>query len=470
MTIPSFDERIQTVTELTHSIRGLLETTFPFVTVTGEISNLRQPTSGHLYFTLKDSTAQIKAVLFKQQRRYLACTPSDGLEVLCRGRLSVYEPRGEYQIVVDYLDTKGAGALRIAFDRLKAKLAEEGLFEPARKKALPFLPGKIALITSPQGAAVIDFLRMAHARFPAVAVEIHPVRVQGEGAAGEIAEAIAEANRRCTSEVIVLCRGGGSTEDLWAFNEEIVARAIARSELPVVSAIGHEVDFTIADLVADVRAATPTAAAELVLPDRRMLKRKTADCASRMISALHRQLAGHRRQVTTSQRLMGDPTLMVAHFLLRLDHSRDTLGHAARLRLQHNHTAVRGLIARLLRNDPRQRLMNAQLRTKECQERLALLIHHQLERKQGRLAQDAGRLDAVSPLAVLGRGFALVRHTATGTIIRSATQATAGDAVQVTLHQGTLDCTVTSASETSTLPVQPASPRRKPLSSTDTGH
>lgn len=459
MTI-AFEERIQTVTELTHSIRGLLETTFPFVTVTGELSNLRQPTSGHLYFTLKDSGAQIKAVLFKPQQRYLACTPSDGLAVLCRGRLSVYEPRGEYQIIVDYLDTKGAGALRIAFERLKAKLAGEGLFDPARKKPLPFLPEKIALVTSPQGAAVVDFLRMARNRFPSVPIEIHPVRVQGDGAAGEIAEAIDEANRRRTSEVIVLCRGGGSSEDLWAFNEEIVARAIARSELPVVSAVGHEVDITIADLVADARAATPTAAAELVLPDGRILKRKTAEGTGRLLNAMRRHLSGYRHQVATSQRLLGDPTLMVAHFLLRLDHARDTLARATQLRLHRNHAAIKELLGRVLGNDPRQRLANARLRTRECQERLSLLINHQLERKQGLLAQGAGRLDAVSPLAVLGRGYAVVRTEATGAIIRSASQAAIGDEVQITLHRGTLDCTVTAVDEGSE-PIQTATLRQR---------
>lgn len=457
----SFTERIQTVSELTHSLRGLLETAFPFVTVTGEISNLRQPSSGHLYFTLKDNAAQIKAVLFKPQQRYLACTPSDGLAVLCRGRLSIYEPRGEYQIIVDYLDTKGAGALRLAFERLKAKLAAEGLFEPARKKALPFLPEKIALITSPQGAAVIDFLRMAQSRFPGVPIEIYPVRVQGEGAATEIAAAIDEANRRRSSEVVVICRGGGSSEDLRAFNEEVVARAIARSELPLVSAVGHEVDITIADLVADARAATPTAAAELVLPDGRALKRKTTDYTARLVGAMRRQLAASRRQVETSQRLMGDPTLTVAHFFLRLDHARDTLHHATQLHLHHHQAAVKELLGRLLRNDPRQRLANARLRTTGCKERLGLLINHQLERKHGLLAQNAGRLDAVSPLAVLGRGYAMVRTAATGAIIRSASQATAGDSLQVTLHQGTLECTVTAVNGPSSLPAQTIPTRQR---------
>lgn len=437
------NERIQTVSELTHSIRGLLETTFAFVTVTGEISNLRQPLSGHLYFTLKDDAAQIKAVLFKPQQRYLACAPRDGLEVLCRGRLSLYEPRGEYQIVVDYLDTKGAGALRLAFEQLRAKLAAEGLFDQARKRRLPFLPRKIALVTSPQGAAVIDFLRLARKRFPAAAVEIHPVRVQGEGAAAEIAAAIDAANRRNASEVIVLCRGGGSSEDLWAFNEEVVARAIARSALPVVSAVGHEVDVTIADLVADARAATPTAAAELVLPDGRLLKQRTTEAAARLWGAMQRQLRDARQRLRANERLLGDPGRMVTHFLLRLDHARESLAHGVERRLQRNQRTTASLLARLLRNDPRQRLTNARFRTNECRNRLALLIRHQLERKAGMMGRAAGRLDAVSPLGVLARGYAVVRHAATGTIVRTARQTAIGDAVRVTLHQGTIDCTVT---------------------------
>src|SRR3989339_768607 len=265
---PMTSEQIQTVSELTQSIRGVLEISFPFVTVMGEISNLRCPYSGHLYFTLKDDTAQIKAVLFKPQQRYLACTPKDGMKVVCRGRISLYEARGEYQLIVDSLAEKGAGALQLAFDLLKRKLAAEGFFGEERKRPLPLLPEKIALITSPSGAAVHDFLSMAENRFAAVPIEIIPVRVQGSGAMEDIIEAITLCNDRGQNDVIVICRGGGSLEDLWTFNEERLARAIAGSQIPIVSAIGHEIDFTIADLVADYRAPTPTAAAEAVVPSR----------------------------------------------------------------------------------------------------------------------------------------------------------------------------------------------------------
>lgn len=435
-------ERIQTVTELTRSIRGLLEATFPFVTVTGEISNLRQPASGHFYFTLKDAEAQIKAVLFRQQLRYLACTPTDGLAVLCRGRLSVYEPRGEYQLIIDYLDTKGAGALQIAFEQLKIKLASEGLFEAAHKKSLPWLPAGVALITSPTGAAVVDFVHVAARRFPATPITIYPVRVQGGGAGADIAAALDQANQHREADVIVLCRGGGSLEDLWAFNEEVVARAIFRSKIPVITAIGHEVDFTIADFVADARAATPTAAAELLLPDRRILKTRVEELRMRLLDATRAQQEFFRRQVMSNQRLLGDPTLMIAHFHLRLDHARVGLSHALRHALHQRLNRVREFHARLLRHSPRQLLQDQGTRTREISRHLLLLMRLQLERLQNRLSHAAGQLDAVSPLAVLARGYAVVRNVPDGAVIRSASQVATGDTLRVTLHQGGITCMV----------------------------
>ena len=256
--------RILTVTELTRSIRGILETEFPFITVSGEISNLRQPYSGHVYLTLKDENSQIKAVLFKLQQKYLRELPADGQKVICRGRISVYEPRGEYQLIIDYLERLGTGELQVAFGMLKQKLADEGLFDPVTKKEIPRFPARIALVTSPEGAALHDFLKVALERYPSQPIEIFPVRVQGKEAATEITNALVQLNQLQRSEVIVLCRGGGSIEDLWPFNEESVARAIYASHIPVVSAVGHEIDYTIADFVADLRAPTPSAAAETI--------------------------------------------------------------------------------------------------------------------------------------------------------------------------------------------------------------
>jgi exodeoxyribonuclease VII large subunit len=317
----SFSPQAQTVTEVTSIIRGILETELPFVSVLGEISNLRQPYSGHIYFTLKDAGAQLKAVLFKPQQRYLQALPEDGMEVVCRGRISVYEPRGEYQLIVDYLDLKGSGALQIALDRLKKKLADEGLFDQAHKKKIPFLPGKIAVVTSPQGAAVRDFLRIAAARYAGIPITIFPVRVQGEGAADEIVQAINTINAQARADVIVLCRGGGSIEDLWAFNEEKLARAIFASHVPIVSAIGHETDFTIADFVADLRVPTPTAAAEAVIPNKRLLSARVSEAGHRLATAMKRKIDHGGYQVKVCRRMLGDPSSALDHYRLATDHA-----------------------------------------------------------------------------------------------------------------------------------------------------
>ena len=266
VTLNSAGPAILTVSQISRSIRTLLEGEFRFISVSGEISNLSRPYSGHSYFTLKDEGAQLRAILFKGQQRFLAKDINDGQQVICHGRISVYEPRGDYQLIVDSIDFHGAGALQLQFEKLKNRLAVEGLFDQARKKMIPMFPRKIVLITSPTGAAVHDFLKVWRNRQWGATIQIFPVRVQGIGAAEEIAAAIATVNRELDSDIIVLCRGGGSLEDLWAFNEECVARAIADSTLAIVTAIGHEVDFTIADFCADLRAPTPTGAAEQIIP------------------------------------------------------------------------------------------------------------------------------------------------------------------------------------------------------------
>ena len=444
-----FDNRIQTVAELTRSIRGLLETSYSMVTVTGEISNLRRPASGHLYFTLKDADAQLRAVLFRAQQRYLACTPADGLEVLCRGRISVYEPRGEYQLIIDFMDGKGAGLLRIAFDRLKAKLEAEGLFAPERKRPLPFLPRRIALVTSPQGAAVRDFLTQAAQRCPATSISIMPVRVQGDGAAAEIAQAIAELNRLRRWDIIILCRGGGSLEDLWAFNEEELARAVAASEIPVVSAVGHEVDFTITDFVADLRAPTPTAAAQMIFPEQEALINAINEFDRRLAAALNRHLLDARRQLLSAQRLLGDPSRLLAQHNLRLDHFQAELGHALRYRLHRHRERLGHCQAILQQRDPRRELAGQRSRLQAGVIRLNFLINKIMTEKHSRLSRNAAILDAVSPLAVLGRGYAIPRR-AEGTVLRSTRQARINDEISLTLHDGSLECTVRKIKPTAT--------------------
>jgi exodeoxyribonuclease VII large subunit len=439
--------RLQSVSELTGSIRGLLETSFPFITVLGEISNLRRAVSGHLYFSLKDRQAQIRAVMFKQQCRYLAQPPADGQEVVCRGRVSVYEPRGEYQLVVDYMESKGAGELQIAFDLLKRRLEGEGLFAASAKKPLPFLPERIALITSPTGAAVFDFLRTAAARFPSVPVEIHPVRVQGQGAAGEIVAALAAANTRRTAEVIVLCRGGGSLEDLWSFNEEQVARAIFASEIPVVVGVGHEMDFTIADFVADVRAPTPTAAAALVLPRRQELHARMGELEQRLVGGLQRKIGQSRYRVGTHRRLLGDPSFLLTHFRLLLDHRFHGFLHGFTGRLKSRQAEVARLHHHLRRHSPLHQLRHQQQLCAELTGRLRAAVSWNFERRRLAFSRAAALLDAVSPLAVLGRGYAIARTLPERKVVRAAAQVRAGDAMEVLLQKGSITCRVTATAD-----------------------
>lgn len=453
---PSFSSpRLQTVSELTGSIRGLLETSFPFVTVLGEISNLRQAASGHLYFSLKDSQAQIRAVMFRQQGRYLTRTPADGQEVVCRGRVSVYEPRGEYQLVVDYLESRGAGELQIAFELLKKRLEDEGLFAASAKKPLPFLPKRIALITSPAGAAVFDFLRMAAARFPSVPVEIHPVRVQGPGAAQEIVQSLAAANTRRTADVIVLCRGGGSLEDLWPFNDEKVARAIYASDLPVVVAVGHEVDFTIADFVADVRASTPTAAAEAALPSRHELRARTVELERRLVGGLQRKVGVFRYRVQTHRRLLGDPSFLLTHHRLLLDHRCQAFLHVVAGRLKSRQDRIARLYDHLRRHSPLQLLRYQQQLRTELAGRLQAAMAWNLERRQLAFTRAASLLDAVSPLAVLARGYAIARTLPERQVVRAAAQVRTGDELEVIVQKGWIRCRVEKA------PASPAAPSKK---------
>jgi len=433
---------VQSVTELTRSIRGLLETQYPFASVRGEISNLRAPFSGHSYFTLKDDQAQLRAVLFKQQQRYLQQPLKDGQQVVCAGRITVYEQRGEYQLLVDFVDFQGAGPLQYAFERLKTRLAEEGLFAAARKRPLPFLPERIGLITSPNGAAVHDFLRMANDRFPAVPVEIMPVKVQGAEAAGEIVEAIRLMNERQSCQVLILCRGGGSLEDLWAFNEERVARAITASEIPVVSAIGHEVDFTITDFVADCRAPTPTAAAEAVLPDRRQLQNKIGQLTRRLANASRSTMDDLRRRVAFHRRLLSDPTALLQHHLLRLDYTQSAMVYALTNRTATLRTRLQRAVTRLAAQNPAQRLSHHQKLLRQLEGRLEHAMLNAVQQRRASLGQAASLLDAVSPLAVLGRGYAIARQT-DGRLVRSAQQLTLGESLEIILANGRADCQVT---------------------------
>lgn len=439
--------RILSVTELTRSIRGLLETEFPFVTVSGEISNLRQPYSGHLYFTLKDDTSQLKTVLFKTQQRYLRELPEDGQQVVCRGRISVYEPRGDYQLIVDYLERLGTGELQIAFDRLKQKLATEGLFDEAGKKEVPMFPARISLVTSPDGAAVFDFLKVARHRLPGQPIEIFPVRVQGSSAAAEICEALTVLNQRRNSEVIVLCRGGGSIEDLWPFNEEMVARAIHASKIPVVAAIGHEIDYTIADFVADLRAPTPTAAAEATVPDRKVMLERVHHLKLQLTNSMLQEISDKKQFVNLQKRILGDPSSLLTHSLLYLDNVQTSFIHACKSFLYDQRLQLDLISGRLEKQSPLQKLSYKKQWTMELIRRLHLVMQKQLDKKKADLKAAASLLEAVSPLAVLGRGYAVVRsgknEKQPGELIQSVDQVEVGKRLEIILQKGKIGSQVT---------------------------
>ena len=439
--------RILTVTELTRSIRGILETELPFITVSGEISNLRKPYSGHLYFTLKDDSSQLKAVLFNQQQKYLRELPEDGQQVICRGRISVYEPRGEYQLIIDYLERLGAGELQIAFEKLKQKLADEGLFDRIQKKEIPAFPSRVALVTSPEGAALFDFLKVALHRFPSQPIEIFPVRVQGKEAAPEICAALATLNQLKRSDIIVLCRGGGSIEDLWPFNEESVARAIHASEIPVVSAIGHEIDFTIADFVADLRTPTPTAAAEAVVPSRQILSEHVQRLKLLLARTVSQAIRDKKHKVNMQQSMLGDPRSVITHNLLHLDNIYSSLVHGYRKYLYGLFMQLGSLSGKLHKLSPVQQLTYKQQWTSELTRRLQSLMLQFLDKKRSRLTAATTLLDAISPLGVLGRGYAVVRsgpkEKPPAEVICSTKQVTIGKNLEIILQEGKLDCEVT---------------------------
>lgn len=426
-----------TVSELTYRIKDLLEGEFPDLWVRGEISNFKHHSSGHWYFTLKDAHAQLSCVCFRLQNRLIRFRPEDGLEVYARGRLSVYEKRGEYRLLVDYMEPVGVGSLQLAFEQLKARLAAEGLFDPERKRPLPLMPRKIGVITSPTGAVIRDILRILKRRNRGIDVLIFPVRVQGDGAAEEIAEAIRILNRRDDLDVLIVGRGGGSIEDLWAFNEEVVARAIFHSRIPIISAVGHETDFTIADFVADVRAPTPSAAAEMVAARRDELIERFAALELRLVKATRYLIVRRRERLS---QLQARPGLMRARNLVQqalqraddLDY-RLQIAMTKRLRAAREHFAALSL--RLTAQRPSRRLAETRGRLALLQNRLNATIRERIQTARRHLSSAVGKLDALSPLAVLSRGYAIVWNER-GAIVRDATDVSVGDRLRVRLFKG----------------------------------
>jgi exodeoxyribonuclease VII large subunit len=433
---------IYSVSRLNREARALLEGSLPLLWLEGEISNLARPRSGHLYFTLKDEFAQVRCAMFRMRATNITFTPRDGMQILARVRVSLYEPRGDYQLVVEHMEEAGDGALRRAFDALKQRLLQEGLFEEGRKRPLPTLPSTIGVVTSPSGAAIRDILTVLQRRFPAIRVVIYPVAVQGEGAGREIAEAIRLAAKRAECEVLIVGRGGGSLEDLWAFNEELVARAIHDSPIPVVSAVGHEVDVSIADFAADVRAATPSAAAELLSPDASQLQIKVAALQQRMHQAMRRGQQQRRLQLEGVGKRLRHPGQRLQQIAQRLDELEWRLTHARRNQLRHRQAALATLQSRLQRHAPQSQLQRLQTRRQSLQSRLHRAIRDRVAEEKTRLGLQVRTLEAVSPLATLHRGYAIVTRETDGALIEQSTQVEPGARIRARLAAGELLCLV----------------------------
>ena len=433
--------RVYSVTELTRELKAVLEGRFPSILVKGEVSNLRAPSSGHLYFTLKDADACLDAVLFRTEARRLRFSVLNGLSLVARGRLAVYEPQGRYQLVCDTIEPLGAGALQVAFEQLKERLQKEGLFEAARKRKLPFLPRRIALVTSPSGAVVHDFLRVLHRRYPNLPVLIVPARVQGEGAAQEIARGIVRAAKQPRIDVVVVARGGGSLEDLWAFNEEVVARALCGCPVPTVSAVGHETDVTIADFCADVRAPTPTAAAELIARVKDELVADLAQRKARLGRAMRAHLERKRGQGDKLRARVADPRRLIGDRKLRLDRARQRLEDLVNGPLAARQQMLRALRDRLQAQHPRERLHRLEREVTRLQQKLASVAGRTLAARRHRYEGLTARLDALSPLKVLARGYA-VAFDPRGHALVQASQVQPGERVRVRLHEGELSAQV----------------------------
>ena len=434
------DIEILSVSQLNRTVRANLERGFSLIWVSGEISNLARPSSGHLYFSLKDPGAQVRCALFRARAGLLGFAPANGMQVTARARVSLYEPRGDYQLLVEHLEETGSGALQRAYEALKRRLHAEGLFDIAHKKPLPALPHCVGLITSPSGAAVRDILQILRRRFPALPVRVYPVPVQGTEAPSALVHALHSANRDALCDVLVVTRGGGSLEDLRAFNDESVARAIYASAIPVVSAVGHEIDFTIADFVADQRAPTPSAAAELISPDGAAWLGRTRDLEQRLQHALRMRLERQHTRLDTLTKHVQHPGRRLQLLSQRLDELELRLMHAQQAALRRQRTRLQNSTLRLAHNTPRRHLERLHWRHDALRRRLTQAMQHRLDSARARFAELSHALDTVSPLATLHRGYAIV--SAAGKIVRDAARVEAGQEVRARLAVGSLYCRV----------------------------
>jgi len=434
--------KIYTVSGLSEEIKSLLETHFDFVWVEGEISNFRAPASGHFYMVLKDEKAQIRAVLFRPQTRYLKFMPQDGMKVIVRGRVAIYEPRGEYQVILDYMEPLGVGALALAFEQLKKKLAAQGIFDQSLKKPLPFLPQRVAVITSPTGAAIRDFLKIIRRRFANLEIIVVPVKVQGEGAAAEMVDALEQVNRELDVDVIVLTRGGGSLEDLWAFNQEELALAIRASRVPVVSAVGHEIDVTISDLAADLRAPTPSGAAELLVKEKETLKQQILQLQARLHSGVKSDLAGLKEKLGFLSKGLRDPRKKLADSWLRLDDMESRLSRMMAFTIMDRKRTMAAAERALILYSPLKAVAGLQQKMEFQKRTMTMMVARKLKDCRMVVSMVQEKLKDMSPLSVLGRGYAIARKLPERWVLRSSSQVSPGDRVSLRLSEGELECLV----------------------------
>lgn len=435
---------IYTVSRLVRETRAVLEGSFPLLWVEGEISNLARPASGHIYFTLKDEAAQVRCAMFRLQRQRLRFPPENGQQVLIRAKVSLYEARGEFQLIAEHMEPAGEGALRLAFEQLKAKLSAEGLFDSKHKQTLPRLPRQIGLITSPSGAAIRDLLTVLRRRFPIIPIVIYPVPVQGLDAAGKISRMLQLANQRAECDLLILSRGGGSLEDLQAFNDEGVARAIYASKIPVVSGIGHEIDFTIADFVADQRAPTPSTAAEQVTPDQYELRKRCNSLLLQLRTQLRQKMRlGQIQMDRMQQRLQRQhPSQRLRQRSQRVDDLSQRLLQNQIYRLSLLGKRVENLQSRLYNQSPDRQLERLKFKSQNLRDRLHHNLNDRLGQTRGRLSQLVRDLQTLSPLNTLNRGYAIVTRAVDGQILHTAADTAPGERANIRLAQGRLLCEV----------------------------
>jgi len=438
----SSKQSFYTVSALTAELKTLLEEAYPIVWITGEITNFASPSSGHYYFTLKDSSAQIRAVMFRGQNKKLPFKPENGMEVTGLCRVSVYEPRGTYQIIFELIEPKGTGALQIAFEQLKKRLSDEGLFDDVHKAPIPYLPEKISVITSPSGAVIFDIINIINRRYPNAYIEIVPVRVQGSGAENELAEAIGLINRRASSDVIVLARGGGSLEDLQAFNSELLARSIHASNIPIVSAVGHDTDYTISDFVADLRAPTPSAAAELIMPVKKDMIYQQVKLKQRLFKAVVNYLGDIKINIRALTLRLKDPGRAIQDARIRIDDLLARCARACARDMDGSKDKLRYLNRTLRLHQPTELIYRYHALLSRIMDNLLHSYLISIEKNKSDLREVSGRLFAMNPMATLERGYSITRRLTDRTIITDESKVDDGQLIETLLKKGKIISTV----------------------------